>query len=403
MKILIINDTATVIGGAASVAIMTARILADAGNEVVFFAAGNDADQSLVRNTNIHLVLTGQPLSLDNSNRAKGAINGLYNHKAKKMLIKCLQNNKGIQLAHVHSWTKALSSSIFSALHIMKVPTVLTAHDYFLNCPNGGLFNYQTNQICLLKPMSIACLTSNCDKRNFIQKIYRVIRQTIQNILITRKQPCIIHVSDFARKRITKDSPKLNGPVINNPVDYQRMVKVHCPSNHVYAYIGRVDQEKGVDLFCQAVSELNLPARVIGTGDQMEQLSEQYPTIEFVGWIPKQQLSSYLKDVRCCVFPSRWYEAAALTPKEIMVGWGIPMIGSDQSSIIEDIRDNINGLLFKTGDIESLINQLRRAEDNTLIDTLQEQIIIERHHNRYQTQKTYLDELLNTYKNLGAK
>ncbi|MCO6558915.1 MAG: glycosyltransferase [Bifidobacterium sp.] len=398
MKILIVNDTATIIGGAASVAIMTARILADAGHEVIFFAAGSKADESLLSNRNIHLVLTKQPLFFDNPSRIKGAAMGLYNWYAKKMLLECIRDNPDIQIAHIHSWTKALSSSIFSALRMINIPTVLTAHDYFLCCPNGGFFNYKTCKICLLKPMSVACLASNCDRRSYAQKIYRLIRTAIQNFIFSKKFPYVIHVSEFARNIIVRDKPQAYGTVIRNPVDCKHITKVDCSSNHVYAYFGRVDQEKDVGLFCEAVSQLGLSGRVIGTGDQIDQLSRKYPNIEFVGWLSKRHLSEYMQDVRCCVFPSLWYETDGLTVKEIMLGWGIPVIGSDRTSVIENIKDGVDGLLFKTGDIDSLKLQLRKSEDDALIQSLQETILIERYHNHYQTQESYLNELLAVYR-----
>ena len=35
---------------------------------------------------------------------------------------------------------------------------VVTLHDYFSVCPNGGLFNYVTQKHCLKEPMSISCM-----------------------------------------------------------------------------------------------------------------------------------------------------------------------------------------------------------------------------------------------------
>ncbi len=63
------------------------------------------------------------------------------------------------------------------------MPAVYTIHEYFLFCPNGGFYNYQTQKACPLTPMSAQCLTTNCDSRSYPQKLWRVARQAImQNV-----------------------------------------------------------------------------------------------------------------------------------------------------------------------------------------------------------------------------
>ena len=42
------------------------------------------------------------------------------------------------------------------------------------------------------------------------------------------------------------------------------MEKVDPSKNEYYLYVGRVSKEKGVDLFCQAISELDYKGIVVG-------------------------------------------------------------------------------------------------------------------------------------------
>ena len=82
---------------------------------------------------------------------------------------------------HVHAWTKVLTSAIFKAAADCGVRIILSVHDYFLSCPNGGCYNFVQGKICTLQPMSFGCVACNCDSRNYVYKIWRCLRQQKQN------------------------------------------------------------------------------------------------------------------------------------------------------------------------------------------------------------------------------
>ena len=54
-----------------------------------------------------------------------------------------------------------------------------TLHEYFLACPNGGFFHYGSQEICHKRALSLACLTSRCDVRNDLHKVWRAARQVV--------------------------------------------------------------------------------------------------------------------------------------------------------------------------------------------------------------------------------
>lgn len=400
MKILIINDTANVIGGAASVAIQTADLLGKAGNHVVFFAARGPIDNRLASNSNVEVILLDQELCLNDRHKLKGALRGLFNRYAYHQLLQLLHEDKTIQIAHIHSWTKALSSSVFLALKKTGVPTALTVHDYFLACPNGGLFDYQKCKICPLRPMSLRCIIRNCDRRSYAQKLYRVARTGIQSLILRNWMPKNIHVSNFARMVLVKQSKRYDGIIIPNPVMTQAIQYVDCLGNRKFAYVGRVDKEKGVDLFCEAATKIGVEAKVIGTGDQLENLKQKYPQIQFFGWRKQEDIPKLLQDVRCCVFPSRWYEAAPLTPIEIMHSCGIPFIISSSSAARDSIEDNRTGFLFETNNIKSLIEKMEIVLNDSIFNVIVQTIQTRRNANDIQTGKTYIKELTCEYERM---
>lgn len=372
--VVIINDFDYINGGAAKVAIDTAEALANNGMKVYFFSGVHQ--ESDIKNSKIEYICTNQKESLNDSNKLRGAINGIYNFKAKKKLGELLKKlDREETIIHIHGWMKALSSSIFDICYKKKFKVVVTFHDYFSYCPNGGFFNYKKNEICKLKPLSIKCVVCNCDSRNYIIKLYRILRQFVQNkiVKINYKIKNIISISDFS---INILKPSLANDVkirkINNPIDIKKPEKrVDVKNNDIYIYIGRVSKEKGVELFCKAISELEYKGIVVGDGNQKEILEKKYPNILFVGWKNQEEVKEYIKGARTLIFPSLWYETAGLTALEA-IAQGVPCIISDCCATKEFIKENVTGILFKANNVESLKKQIKKTKNDNFIDNLGE-------------------------------
>ena len=346
INIVIVNDFNYIQGGASKVAIDTARLLKNEGFNVYFFSAVNKENEKI---EGIKYINTNQNEALKEKNKLKGIINGIYNFKVKKEFKKLLKTlNRDKTVIMVHGWTKALSSSIFDIAFKMKFKVILTLHDYFTACPNGGYFNYKENKICKRKPLSWKCIKCNCDSRNYAFKVYRLVRQFVQNkiVRLNEKLKNVITISKFSEKILQQTLGK-NTKItrIHNPIDMDYDIEKVDPSkNEYYLYVGRISKEKGVDLFCQAITELGLKGIAVGDGDEKDKLEKQYPNIEFVGWKNKNEVKQYMKGARTLIFPSRWYEGAPLTPLEAMQ-YGIPCIVSNVSAAVDYI--NGNGEIFE--------------------------------------------------------
>ena len=247
---------------------------------------------------------------------------------------------------------------------------IVTLHDYFSVCPNGGLFNYQTHQICTKKPMSLACMTCNCDKRSYPQKVWRILRQfPIRHYIRNSKAITFLYIAEFSYSKL---KPWLRegaqAVYVRNPYELGGEWRCEAENNQDYLCVGRVSEEKGTDLFCRAVSELKANKKiqgraiVIGDGELRKELEETYPEIEFVGWKSHEEIEEYMRHARALIFPSRCYEGAPLTPIEFMAH-GIPCIASDNCAAVDYI-DEYGGIQFKSGDCQALMNGLLIAEDN---------------------------------------
>lgn len=353
--VVVVNDFNYIQGGASKVAIDTARLLLKENIKVYFFSAVNKPEENI---EGIEYISTNQNEALKEKNKIKGALNGIYNFKARKEFKSLLKTlDKETTIIHVHGWTKALSSSVFDIAFKMKFKVVLTLHDYFTACPNGGYFNYKTNEICHLKPLSMKCIKCNCDSRNYGFKLYRIIRQFVQNkiVKLNDKLENVISISEFSEKII---KPTLGKDTkitrIYNPIDIDENAKKIDPSkNEYYLYVGRISKEKGVDLFCEAITELEYKGIVVGDGDEKEKLEKQYPNIEFTGWKNKDEVKQYMKGARALIFPSRWYETMGMTVIESQL-IGVPTIVGSECAATEFVDNKNDGIIYKSGSIKNL-------------------------------------------------
>jgi len=349
-NVVVINDFDYIQGGASKVAIQTANLLKENNPDlnVYFFSGAHDSKSNL--SSDVISICTNQGESLKSKNKLKGAIDNLYNFKAKKLLKELLLTlDRDETIIHVHGWTKCLSSSVFDIAFKMNFKLVLTLHDYFTACPNGGYFNYQKNEIWTVKPFSLRYILNNCDSRNYFFHLYRLLRFFIQDkiVKLNERLTDVITISDFSENILRKTlNPNTHIHRVYNPIDLDPNREiVDYTKNDYFLYVGRISKEKGVDVFCEGVTKANKKGVVVGDGSELEKLKNKYPNIEFVGWKNSQEVKEYMKKAKALIIPSRWYEAAPLTPIEALQ-YGIPIISSDCNATVDYLENGINGCMF---------------------------------------------------------
>lgn len=365
--IVIVSDFGYVEGGATSVAVKTALLLAAEGFKVVFFSGEGPVCEDLVT-SNVETICLGVPSINSNPSRLDAIRNGIWNPFVYETFSALLKRSdlKGA-VVHVHTWTKVLSSAVFAAAKENGNPILLTVHDYFSVCPNGGFYDYNEKRICERKPMSGACVCCNCDKRSYAQKLWRVARQARQDRWV-RNNPKVHYafVSEYSRDILV---PFLNSEypyeVLRNPLDHLE----YGDDSHerdAFLFIGRISPEKGPDLFCEAVTAIGAKGIVIGDGEMSAELQARYPQIEFTGWVKPEQMRLHgINRAIAMVLPSRWYEAAPLTPLQ-MLEQGVPCIVPDRCAARDYVEEGVNGLLFKTGDVGDLKRAMLEMLDRQL-------------------------------------
>lgn len=403
MDVLIVNDYASIQGGAAQVAVASAKGLADAGYKVHFiYAVGPVADELL--HPNISLVDLQQVDLLSHGNKVVGAIVGIWNQDAAGRIERYLNRFSSLDtIVHIHSWVKSLTSSAVRVVLNKKFPHVLTLHDYFTACPNGGFYNYQASQVCTLKAMSAACFSTNCDSRSYQQKLWRFTRQLITKAAgVPQGISNFIYVSDFSLGILKSYLPEgAKYWSVPNPIDIEKLEAARPSQYDVFTYVGRFSPEKGAQLFAQAVRNSGVSARFVGDGALANELRAFAPRGEFTGWVDRANISNVIRSSRAIVFPSYLYETQGMVVAEA-ASLGVPCIVSDACAGRDYVIDGETGLLFESGNVASLTAAISRlAESGELSDVLGGNSY-NRYWNDPPTILSHVNNLINCYENIIA-
>src|SRR5579862_3061255 len=198
MKIVIVNDYARIVGGAAKVAIMSATALAAKGNEVVFLAGDSEVGPELLADSRIKVVFLGCGPHNRDKNRLRGALRGLYFREAGSALRKVLQDSDPKStVVHLHAYRDILTTSVADTALKMGFVTIYTAHEYTMGCPYGGFFDYRKNAICSLTGLSAACLRTKCNTSGYANKFFYFLAQFVYQRIckIPRRLSQVVFIS----------------------------------------------------------------------------------------------------------------------------------------------------------------------------------------------------------------
>lgn len=383
-NVIIISDFGYIEGGAAKVAIDTANILASNGYNVLFLTASSKISKEI--DNKVIVKTSSQNEFLSYKNKIKGMLYGLINKKFANFIMNELKNfsNKDTVI-HVHGWTKSCSAYFFKIISKMNFKCVVTLHDYFYICPNGGLFNYKRKLACKIKPYSFRCKICNCDSRNYMFKIYRVIRESFYKKYMNSALNYVC-VSDFQKEILDKYTTN-HYTVIENPLEVDNIPYSSFVKKYDFAYIGRTSVEKGIELFINLAKVMpNKRFIIVGNYDK-----ETPSNIFVTGWLDEKNVKIKLFESNCLVLPSLWPETFGLNVYKAC-RYGIKCIVSDNTASGELIKKNGFGLVFKQNDFNDLCEKARlisREPTHT--------------NSKYIINKDYLHEITNFYMNILNK
>ncbi len=141
----------------------------------------------------------------------------------------------------------------------------------------------------------------------------------------------------------------------------------------VIGYVGRLVEEKGIELLLYAVSQLAGPwtLQVLGSGPDKERLEKMAhwlgiaPRVTFMPWMPSTHLPNYFSGLDVLVLPSltrsNWKEQFGRVLIEAMA-CDVVVVGAESGAIPEVIGEA--GLTFAENNVEELQDQLQLLLDD---------------------------------------
>jgi glycosyltransferase involved in cell wall biosynthesis len=140
-------------------------------------------------------------------------------------------------------------------------------------------------------------------------------------------------------------------------------------------FFGRITSFKGVDVLLEAMRILDQEdagIQLLLRGANLERERPEFQekvadlleatssSVRFTGRYEQSELPGLLSAVDWVIVPSIWWETGPLVIHEALMHHR-PVICSDIGSMVERIRDGVNGLHFRVGDPYSLADTIRRA------------------------------------------
>lgn len=340
-RIVIVTDRSVARGGATGMALQTARLLRQRGREVTFISADIGGSQYLTDIGATHVGMGQTKFDNDRNlgKKIKNAKRGIWNNETIGFLSDWIEKHgRKDDIWHLHTWAQIFSPAIFKALKPVKNRLFVHAHDYFNACPNGAFFNYVEQSPCSLVPLSARCVLSNCDKRSYPQKLWRIFRQLgLGKTFTDGDMPNLLLIhpgmrEDFLRSGFTDErmidlrNPYI--PFLEEPID--------ASQNNGLLFVGRLDEEKGGLGLARAASKAGVPITFVGAGPQENAMREACPHAIFAGWQDREGIAEYAKNARALVMPSVYPEPYGLVAVEAL-GSGLPVIVSDTALLAPEI------------------------------------------------------------------
>lgn len=299
------------------------------------------------------------------NNKFLVAINSYWSFKYYNIVTNLLESKK-YDLIHVQNFFPQISPSIFYAAKRKGVKIVMSVRNYRLVCPNALL--YIKDEICtkcINNIIPYQGVVNKCYKESYGASLSMVVHNSIHNILGTwlYKVDGYIAISDFIKEILFQKGIEKDKVFVKYNFLTSRKQEIQISANLQFIYVGRISIEKGINTLLKAFSDerlVNMKLIIVGDGplvNIVQKFCSKYHNIIFLGKKDKNEVLDLINESRALVFPSEWYEPFGRTLIEAF-SVGTPVIASNNGGIPEIVKDNYNGLVFESKDVESLIDKI---------------------------------------------
>lgn len=350
MKILFVVNTyyPDVNGGAPRSVQMIAEALVADGNEVVIvrLSANKEVETYIYEGVLVYslpirnLYLPSEEYTPSKWKRAVWHLFDIFNPVAAFDFWKIMKKERP-DVVNTNTVT-GFSTSIFYVVKLMGVKLVHTMRDYYLMCPQSGMYKNGKNceGICnSCKPFSIARKHAAKQVDMFLGNSQFVVDHHRVEKMISDEKLC------YNQWNTNGDDIIAESRSIQNAGHIQ------------FGFIGRLNELKGVDVLIKACSQVetnNWSLKIAGTGEAgfIEGLKVMSPTgkVKFLDWVSPTDFYSQI-DVLIC--PSTYHDPLPRVVYEAYK-YGIPVLAAATGGTPEMVDHDGTGYLYDAQDVTAL-------------------------------------------------
>ena len=259
---------------------------------------------------------------------------------------------------------------VYFLLYPLALPSLdLSGYDLVLSSSSGYAKGVRTNRdaihVCYCHtPMRWAWSFENYSaredmgvaKRLLLPHLVRGLRQW--DVGASRQPDHFIANSKTVAARILHAYGRI-AEVIHPPIDVERFRPTQEQDDY-YIVLARLVSYKRIDLAVQACNLLGRRLLVIGDGpDRARLMTNAGPTISFLGLLSNAAVEHYAARCRALIFPGE--EDFGMAPLEIAAA-GRPTIAYRAGGAVETIIDGVTGIFFDRQEPKDLAEAIARFE-----------------------------------------
>jgi glycosyltransferase involved in cell wall biosynthesis len=265
-------------------------------------------------------------------------------------------------VVHVHNTFPLISASVLYACRDASVPAVATIHNYRLMCASGDLM--RQGAVChdCVRRLPVPGAVHGCYRGSRAATAPLVVATVAHRKAWRSLVSAYMFISAAQRDlHLALNLPPGRVFVRHNMIPY-RDIQL-APRDPMVAYIGRLEQAKGVrllmaawDRYLSSSHDPGLRLVIAGTGSldrEVAAWAKRRPSVEMLGLIPPGQVRELTSRTRAVLVPSVWEEPFGLVVIEAMAA-GAPAIAAGHGSFPELVTPGVDGILFRPGDPDAL-------------------------------------------------
>lgn len=412
MKILHVNKFLRVVGGSETYMLSVAELQRQAGHETEFFGMEHPDNEEIVGasiGSELHLA---SAIALDDTKQSIGtklsaAAAMLWNRDAEQAMADTLDSFKP-DIVHMHNIYHQLSPSILRPIKQRHIPTVMTVHDYKLACPSYKLLdNGNLCERCIGEGFR-ATVQTRCQDGSLAQSALLAIESSLHR-KFKAYDPVTLFLcpSEFLLGRL--DAAGVFPERLRHLPNFVAPAPAAHPDPNkppVVLFVGRLSEEKGVDVLVDAASLLkgNAEVVIIGDGPETDALTKRIASsgspAKLVGRKRPEEVREWLANASALIVPSRWHENQPISILEAL-SQEVPVISTDLGGLGELVIDNETGFAVPANDAVALAEAIDRlTQDPDTIKKLGKQgaKMVEEYHST----SVHLDALMQRYEEATA-